>query len=87
MAYTRTTWVDGSTPAINATNLNNIEQGLVDLHSGDITITGSDRRFGSRIAGSDRRATAAQGDPRTVAYRSDCDLPGRVDPQPLRQRC
>lgn len=34
MAYTRTTWVDGSAPAINATNLNNIEQGIVDLDTG-----------------------------------------------------
>ena len=31
MAYNRTTWVDNSTPAINATNLNNIETGLVDV--------------------------------------------------------
>lgn len=49
MAYTRTTWVDGSTPAINATNLNNIEQGLVDLHSGDITITGT-KTFSGAVA-------------------------------------
>ena len=28
MAYSRTTWVDGTTPAINATNLNNIEDGI-----------------------------------------------------------
>jgi len=33
MAYARTTWVNGSAPAINATNLNNIEQGIVDLAS------------------------------------------------------
>lgn len=28
MAYTKTTWVDNSTPAINATNLNKIESGI-----------------------------------------------------------
>lgn len=28
MGYTKTTWVDGTTPAINATNLNNIEDGI-----------------------------------------------------------
>jgi hypothetical protein len=33
MTYTPTTWVDGSTPAINATNLNHIEQGIVDAGS------------------------------------------------------
>lgn len=43
MAYNRTTWVDNSTPAINATNLNNIETGLTDvdtrLSSAESTIT------------------------------------------------
>jgi hypothetical protein len=29
-AYTKTTWVNGTTPAINATNLNKIEQGIAD---------------------------------------------------------
>lgn len=33
MSYTRTTWVNDSTPAIDATNLNNIETGLVDAHA------------------------------------------------------
>lgn len=28
--YTPTTWVNGSTPALNATNLNHIEQGIAD---------------------------------------------------------
>ena len=28
MAYTKTTWVNGTAPAINATNLNNIETGI-----------------------------------------------------------
>ena len=30
MAYTKTTWVNDTTPAINATNLNKIEQGIED---------------------------------------------------------
>lgn len=29
MAYTATTWVNGSVPAVSAVNLNNIEQGIV----------------------------------------------------------
>lgn len=33
MAYTKTTWVDGSAPAINASNLNKIEQGIADAHA------------------------------------------------------
>lgn len=32
MAYTKTTWVNNSEPAINATNLNKIEQGIYDAH-------------------------------------------------------
>lgn len=30
MAYTKTSWVNNSAPAINATNLNKIEQGIYD---------------------------------------------------------
>ena len=30
MAYTKTTWVNGKAPAINAANLNKIEQGIYD---------------------------------------------------------
>lgn len=31
MAYSKTTWANGTTPAINAANLNKIEQGIYDL--------------------------------------------------------
>lgn len=31
MAYTKTNWVNDSVPAINATNLNKIEQGIYDI--------------------------------------------------------
>lgn len=34
MSYTKTTWVNDSTPAINADNLNKIEQGIKDAHDG-----------------------------------------------------
>lgn len=33
MAYTATTWVDDSTPAINAANLNKLEKGVADAHT------------------------------------------------------
>ena len=33
MAYTKTTWVNDSKPAINAANLNKIEQGIADAHA------------------------------------------------------
>ena len=33
MAYEKTTWVNDSEPAINAANLNKIEQGIADAHA------------------------------------------------------
>lgn len=33
MAYTKTKWVNDKTPAINATNLNNIENGIEEAHN------------------------------------------------------
>lgn len=33
MAYTKTEWVNDSEPAINAANLNKIEQGIADAHA------------------------------------------------------
>ena len=36
MAYTKTTWVNGTSPAINATNLNNIESGIENATNGNI---------------------------------------------------
>jgi hypothetical protein len=32
MAYTRTTWSQNNPPYVNATNLNKLEQGVVDAH-------------------------------------------------------
>jgi len=34
MAYTKTNWVNGGPPAIDATNLNKIEQGIYDCDAG-----------------------------------------------------
>ena len=44
MAYTRTTWQNypGNTP-VNATRLNNVEQGLVDAHNDRVICTSSTR--------------------------------------------
>jgi len=39
MDYTRNTWVNGASPAINATNLNNIEQGIVNVTNPDYDTT------------------------------------------------
>ncbi|MBR6288236.1 MAG: hypothetical protein IKR19_02695 [Acholeplasmatales bacterium] len=34
MSYTKTTWRNNQSPAINADNLNHIEQGIYDAHDG-----------------------------------------------------
>lgn len=36
MAFAKTTWVDGSAPAITAAQLNRVEQGIADAHAGNI---------------------------------------------------
>lgn len=42
MAYTPTTWVNGSAPAVSAANLNNIESGIVNSiqKDGSVAMTG-----------------------------------------------
>jgi len=53
MAYSPTTWRNGATPAINAPNLNKIEQGIVEAHRlaelspflNDFRITAGDNPF------------------------------------------
>ena len=40
MAYVPTEWVNGQPPAINATNLNKLEQGVVDANSSTIPVGG-----------------------------------------------
>lgn len=36
MAYTKTVWKNGASPAINAPNLNKIEQGILDAHNNPV---------------------------------------------------
>ena len=50
MAYTKTNWVNDSLPAINAGNLNKIEQGIYDLYEavfpiGQIVIKGDNKDY------------------------------------------
>jgi hypothetical protein len=62
MAFTRTTWVDGSVPDITAAQLNRLEQGLVDTYLGR-TIRGVVTAAGGVFAGAgftaSRTATGA----------------------------
>jgi len=41
MAYTKTVWVNNSTPSINATNLNKIENGIFDVDAAVASLSAS----------------------------------------------
>ncbi len=41
MAFVPTTWVDGSAPAITAAQMNRIETGIDEAHSGDVDFLGN----------------------------------------------
>ena len=69
MAYTKTEWVNDSEPAINAANLNKIEQGIADAHAivaepgpkGDKGDTGEPGPAGTKGAKGDKGEPGAAG--------------------------
>lgn len=65
MTYVRTTWVDDSAPAVNATNLNKIEQGIFDAHA----------KFGA-LADADVAAGAAIAASKILIPSASCDIQG-----------
>ena len=87
MAYTKTTWVNDSKPAINAANLNKIEQGIADAHAivaepgpkGDKGDPGEPGPKGDKgepgPAGTDG-AKGTKGDPGTPGTKGDKGDPG-----------
>ena len=87
MAYTKTTWVNDSKPAINAANLNKIEQGIADAHAivaepgpkGDKGDPGEPGPKGDKgetgPAGTDG-AKGVKGDPGTPGTKGDKGDPG-----------
>ena len=78
MAYTKTTWVNDSKPAINAANLNKIEQGIADAHAvvaepgpkGDKGDTGEPGPAGAKGAKGDK------GEPGAAGAKGDKGEPG-----------
>ena len=87
MAYTKTEWVNDSKPAINAANLNKIEQGIADAHAivaepgpkGDKGDPGEPGPKGDKgetgPAGADG-AKGVKGDPGTPGTKGDKGDPG-----------
>ena len=90
MAYTKTTWVNDSKPAINAANLNKIEQGIADAHAvvaepgpegpagpkGDAGPQGPKGDKGEPGAAGAKGAKGDKGDPGTPGAKGDKGEPG-----------
>ena len=72
MAYTKTTWVNDSKPAINAANLNKIEQGIADAHA-IVAEPGPKSDKGDTGA---KGAKGDKGDPGTTGAKGDKGEPG-----------
>lgn len=53
MAYSKTTWRDNTTPAINQSNLNKIETGILALHALEADTAGAVTSNGNRITAVD----------------------------------
>ena len=81
MAYTKTTWVNDSKPAINAANLNKIEQGIADAHAivaepGPQGPAGPKGDKGEPGAAGAKGAKGDKGDPGTPGTKGDKGDPG-----------
>ena len=72
MAYTKTTWVNDSEPAINAANLNKIEQGIADAHA----IVAEPGPQGEPGPKGDPGDKGDKGDPGTPGTKGDKGEPG-----------
>src|SRR5699024_4449771 len=84
MAYTKTTWVNDSKPAINAANLNKIEQGIADAHAvvaetgpkGDAGPQGPKGDKGEPGAAGAKGAKGDKGEPGAAGAKGDKGEPG-----------
>ena len=72
MAYTKTTWVNDSKPAINAANLNKIEQGIADAHA----VVAEPGPKGDKGDTGAKGAKGDKGDPGTPGAKGDKGDPG-----------
>ena len=78
MAYTKTAWVNDSKPAINAENLNKIEQGIADAHAivAEPGPQGEPGPKGDPGEKGETGAAGAKGDPGTPGAKGDKGDPG-----------
>lgn len=74
MAYIKTNWVNGQTPAINADNLNKIETGIKGAHDGIDNILGTIAPIGTILTTNGINASIASGTTQ-VAISTEWELP------------
>lgn len=60
MAYSKTTWSDNTTPAINQSNLNKIEAGILALHALEANTASAVTSNGNRITAADNSLNASK---------------------------
>ena len=72
MVYTKTKWVNDSEPAINAANLNKIEQGIADAHA----VVAEPGPKGDKGDTGAKGAKGDKGDPGTPGAKGDKGEPG-----------
>ena len=75
MAYTKTAWVNDSKPAINAANLNKIEQGIADAHA-IVAEPGPQGEPGPKGDTGAQGEPGPKGDPGTPGTKGDKGDPG-----------
>src|SRR5699024_12341060 len=74
MAYTKTAWVNDSKPAINAANLNKIEQGIADAHA-IVAEPGPQGEPGPKGETGPQGEPGPKGDPGTPGTKGDPGFP------------
>ena len=78
MAYTPTVWKNGEAPAINAENLNKIEQGIVDANSAAANATQTAQAAATVANHANKRSLL-----RKRIYSSALPVPETVEPQSI----
>ena len=76
MAYTATSWVNGSEPAINAANLNKLESGVVAAHDAVANVELTPGPKGDPGAKGDTGAKGDKGEPGAPGAKGDPGDPG-----------
>lgn len=81
MAYTATSWVNGSEPAINAANLNKLESGVVAAHDAVANVELTPGPKGDQGDIGPAGPKGDQGEPGATGAKGDKGDPGETGPK------